>query len=84
MTKDGGQNNLFLRFLISRSILWYTIHTIKESYREITFKQAKGYLQEIAEDVYERVDEHGQLLGYAILHVSRHERHTLAIPLSLQ
>jgi uncharacterized protein YuzE len=61
--------------------IWYD----KEGdFLEITFKQAKGYLKEISEDVYERVDEHGKLLGYAILNVSRHERHTLAIPLSIQ
>jgi len=51
---------------------------------EITFKQAKGYLKEISEDIYERVGEHGELLGYSILNMSRHERHALAIPLKIQ
>lgn len=61
--------------------VWYD----KEGdFLEITFRQAKGYLKEISEDIYERVDEHGKLLGYAILNVSRHERHALRIPLQIQ
>jgi len=51
---------------------------------EITFRDAKGYLREIAEDVYERVDEAGNLLGYALLNLTRHERQSLAIPLEAQ
>ncbi len=61
--------------------IWYD----KEGdFLEITFKQAKGYLKEISEDIYERVDERGDLLGYSILNMSRHERHTMAIPLEAQ
>lgn len=51
---------------------------------EITFREAKGYLREIAEDIYERVDEAGNLLGYAFFNVTRHERQSLAIPISFQ
>jgi uncharacterized protein YuzE len=61
--------------------VWYD----KEGdFLEITFKQAKGYLKEIAEDIYERVNERGELLGYSILNVSRHERHALTIPFQTQ
>ncbi len=61
--------------------IWYD----KEGdFIEITFKQARGYLKEISEDIYERVDANGGLLGYAILNVSRHERRTMAIPLEIQ
>jgi len=61
--------------------IWYD----KEGdFLEITFRQAKGYIKEISEDIYERVDAHGDLLGYSILNVSRHERHTIAIPLEVQ
>ncbi len=61
--------------------IWYD----KEGdFLEITFKQSTGYLKEISEDIYERVDTHGDLLGYSILNVSRHERHALAIPLEIQ
>ncbi|MDE3091981.1 MAG: DUF2283 domain-containing protein [Chloroflexota bacterium] len=61
--------------------IWYD----KEGdFLEITFKQAKGYLKEIAEDIYERVDAQGDLLGYSILNVSRHERNALSIPLQVE
>lgn len=61
--------------------IWYD----KEGdFLEITFRQAKGYLKEISEDIYERVDEHGKVLGYSVLNVSRHERHALTIPLQVQ
>jgi uncharacterized protein YuzE len=56
--------------------LWYD----KEGdFLEITFRNAKGYFQEIADDIYERVDEHGNLLGYAIFNMSQHERQSLMI-----
>ena len=48
---------------------------------EITFKDAKGYFQEISDDIYERVDENGNLLGYAVFNMSKHERQSLTIQL---
>lgn len=48
---------------------------------EIIFYQAKGYLQEIAEDIYERVDESGNVLGYALFNVSLQDRQHMVIPL---
>lgn len=51
---------------------------------EITFQDAKGYSKEIDEDIFERVDGSGNLLGYLVLNVSRHERQALAIPLEAQ
>jgi len=61
--------------------IWYD----KEGdFLEITFREAKGYLQEIAEDIYERVDEAGNLLGYALFNVTCHERQSLTIPLEPQ
>lgn len=61
--------------------IWYDQ---EGDFLEITFQEAKGYLQEIAEDIYERVDEGGNLLGYALLNMTRHERQVLAIPLEIQ
>jgi len=61
--------------------LWYD----KEGdFLEITFRDAKGYFQEIADDVYERIDEHGNLLGYSVFNMSQHERQSLMIPLKNQ
>jgi len=51
---------------------------------EITFCDAKGYLREIADDIYERVDEAGNLLGYSLFNVTRHERQSLTLPLRIQ
>ena len=51
---------------------------------EITFREAKGYLREIADDIYERIDEAGNVLGYAFFNVTRHERQALTIPLDVE
>ena len=51
---------------------------------EFVFRNAKGYYKEIADDIYERVDEKGNLLGYALFNVRRHERQELAIPIQIQ
>lgn len=61
--------------------IWYDQ---EGDFLEITFREAKGYLQEIAEDIYERVDKAGNLLGYALFNVTRHERQALTIPLEVQ
>jgi uncharacterized protein YuzE len=61
--------------------IWYDR---EGDFLEIIFRESKGYLREIAEDVYERVDETGNLLGYALFNVTRHERQALAIPLEGQ
>ncbi len=60
--------------------IWYDQ---EGDFLEITFREAKGYMREIAEDIYERVDEAGNPLGYALFNITRHERETLAIPLDL-
>jgi len=61
--------------------LWYD----KEGdFLEITFRDAKGYFQEIADDIYERVDEYGNILGYAVFNFTQHERQSLMIPLKPQ
>lgn len=67
--------------MASMILIWYDR---EGDFFEITFREAKGYLREIADDIYERVDEAGNLLGYALFNVTRHERQTLAIPLKIQ
>jgi len=47
---------------------------------EIIFKEAKGYFREVAEDVYERVDEEGNLIGFAIFNFSRYEKEPISVP----
>ena len=67
--------------MVSMIRIWYDR---EGDFLEITFRDARGYLQEITEDVYERVDEAGNLLGYALLNVTRHERQTVLISLEAQ
>jgi len=61
--------------------IWYDR---EGDFLEITFRDAEGPLREIAEDVYERVDEAGNLLGYGVFNVTRHERQALSIPVEAQ
>jgi len=61
--------------------IWYDR---EGDFLEITFREAKGYLQQVTEDIYERVDEAGNLLGYALFNVTRHERQPWTIPLEIQ
>jgi uncharacterized protein YuzE len=61
--------------------IWYDR---EGDFLEIVFREAKGYFREIAEDVYERVDEAGELLGYALFNVARHEQQAITIPLESQ
>ena len=58
--------------------IWYDR---EGDFLEITFQESKGYLREVADDIFERVDEAGNLLGYSVLNVSRHERQALSMPL---
>ncbi len=67
--------------MASMMSIWYDQ---EGDFLEITFREAKGSLREIAEDIYERVDEAGNLLGYALFNVTHHERQALTIPLEVQ
>ncbi|MGH7900614.1 MAG: DUF2283 domain-containing protein [Thermodesulfobacteriota bacterium] len=60
--------------------IWYD----KEGdYLEVTFSSAKGYFHEVCEDVFERVDEEGKLIGFAVFNFSRRDRTEVEIPLEL-
>jgi len=58
--------------------IWYDQ---EGDFLEITFHDAAGYMRETGGDVYERVDEQGNLLGYALLNFSHHDHQNLPIPL---
>lgn len=47
---------------------------------EVNFTKRKGYLREIAPDVYERVDSKGKVLGFAIFNFLKQPRKTVEIP----
>ncbi len=50
---------------------------------EVRFADDKGHFREIAEDVFERVDERGRVIGFAIFNVTRRERESVEVPLQL-
>ncbi|MGE0823146.1 MAG: DUF2283 domain-containing protein [Candidatus Binatia bacterium] len=58
--------------------VWYD----KEGdFLEVTFREAKGYLRDLGDDMFERVDEHGQILGFAIFNFSRRDQQAVEVPL---
>ena len=60
--------------------VWYD----KEGdFLEITFREAKGYLRDMGDDIFERVDEQGKVSGFAILNFSKRDQSTVEIPLEL-
>lgn len=61
--------------------VWYDV---EGDFLEILFRDGKGFFREIGEDIFERVDSQGNLLGYAFFNVTRHERQALAVPLEIR
>ena len=60
--------------------VWYD----KEGdFLEVTFRDAKGYMRDLGEDIFERVDEHGKVIGFAIFNFSKRDQQTMEIPLEL-
>lgn len=51
---------------------------------EVTFSQRTGHFQEIRPDVYERVDEEGNVLGFAIFGFSGRAREPVEVPLEFE
>jgi len=52
-------------------------------YLEIVFTQAKGYFREIDDDIYERVDKQGKLIGFAIFNFTKRDKREVEIPFEL-
>ncbi len=60
--------------------VWYD----KEGdYLEVAFSKTKGYFQEVGDDLYERVDEQGRLIGFAVFNFSKRDLTEIEIPLEL-
>ncbi len=60
--------------------VWYD----KEGdYLEVILSDAKGYFRKVSEDVYERIDEEGGIIGFSIFNFSRRDRKEIEIPLEL-
>lgn len=52
-------------------------------YLEVIFEDAPATLEEIADDVFERRTPEGRVVGFAVFNVSKHDRDTLALPLTV-
>lgn len=50
---------------------------------EVAFVQRAGSLREVAPDVYERLDEDGNVLGFAVFNFSKRDRKPVDVPLEL-
>lgn len=60
--------------------VWYD----KEGdFLEVTFRDAKGYMRDLGDDIFERVDEQGQVLGFAIFNFSKRDQQVVEVPLEL-
>lgn len=58
--------------------VWYD----KEGdFLELTFREGKGYMRDIGDDIYERVDELGKVVGCAIFNFSKRDQKTVEFPL---
>ena len=60
--------------------VWYD----KEGdFLEVTFRDAKGYMRDLGDDIFERVDEQGKVGGFAIFNFSKRDQKAVEIPLEL-
>lgn len=50
---------------------------------EITFDDVPGYLEEVEDDIFQRRSADGQIVGFAVMNFSRHDRDKLHLPFSL-
>ncbi len=50
---------------------------------EITFDDVPAYLEEVENDIFERRTTDGQIVGFAVMNFSRHDRDKLHLPFTL-
>lgn len=51
---------------------------------EVSFSEAKGYFRDIGNDIFERVDEKGRVIGFAIFNFTRRDKTLVEVPLELE
>lgn len=60
--------------------VWYD----KEGdFLEVTFREGKGHMRDIGDDIFERVDEQGKVMGFAIFNFSRRDQKAVEVPLQI-
>jgi hypothetical protein len=50
---------------------------------EVIFEDAPATLEEVEDDVFERRTPDGRVVGFAVFNVSKHDRDSIALPLSV-
>ena len=50
---------------------------------EVTFQERKGYMRDLGDDIFERVDEQGKVIGFSILNFSKRDQKAVEIPLDM-
>lgn len=50
---------------------------------EVTFREAKGHMKDIGDDIFARVDEQGKIIGFAIFNFSKRDQKAVEVPLEL-
>jgi uncharacterized protein YuzE len=54
------------------------------NYLEVTFAEAEGYFREVAEDIFESVDENGRVLGFAVLNFKKKSLAPVEVPIDMK
>lgn len=52
-------------------------------YLEVIFEDVPASLEEISDDVFERRTPDGRVVGFAVFNVSKHDRASLMLPLTI-
>lgn len=63
--------------------VWYDE---KRDYLEITLTRKKGFFKDVGDDIWERIDEKGRIVGFAILNFKeriRSKKYEVELPLTL-
>lgn len=50
---------------------------------EITFQDVPAFLEEVEDDIFERRTPQGQIVGFAVMNFSRHDRDKLSLPFAV-
>lgn len=52
-------------------------------YLEVVFEDILAYMEEVADDVFERRTTDGRIVGFAVFNFSKHDRGRLTVPLKV-
>jgi uncharacterized protein YuzE len=50
---------------------------------EITLQEGKGYMHDLGDDIFERLDDQGKVIGFAIFNFSKRDQKAVEVPLDL-